>query len=97
MAERIKTLDLALVFLISRVWVRVPVMTLASLSKTPNHFCCVLRMGCKAVGPVCCVMYVKELSALIVKRRSSPQCSWFDWLHIAPQQLVNHYMGFVNE
>ncbi len=45
-----------------------------------------------AIGPVYCVMHVKEPSALIEKRRGSPQCSWFDWLHIAPQHLVNHYM-----
>ncbi len=49
-------------------------------------------MGRKAVGPVCCVTHVKEPSALIVKRRSPPRCSWFVWLHIAPQHLVNHYM-----
>ena len=49
-------------------------------------------MGRKAVGPVCCVMHVKEPSALIEKRRGSPRCSWFDWQHIAPQHLVNHYM-----
>ena len=49
-------------------------------------------MGRKAVGPVCCVTHVKEPSALIEKRRGSPRCSWFDWQHIAPQHLVNHYM-----
>ena len=69
----------ALVFLISRVWVRVPVVTLVSLSKTLNHYCFILRMGCKAVGPVCCVMHVKEPSALIVKRRGSPRC-FLVWL-----------------
>ena len=31
--------------------------------------CCVLRMGCKAVGPVCCVMHVKEPRTLIVKEK----------------------------
>ena len=44
----------------SRMWVRIPVVTLVSLSKTLNHNCFVLRMGRKAVGPVCCVMHVKE-------------------------------------
>ena len=33
---------------------------LVSLSKTLNRNCFILRMGCKAVGPVCCVMHVKE-------------------------------------
>ncbi len=79
-------------FRLSRVWVRVPVLTLVSLSKTLNHYCFVLRMGRKAVGPVCCVTHVKEPSALIEKSRGPPQCSRFDWLHIAPQHLVNHYM-----
>ena len=45
--HRIQTL----VFLFSRVWARVPVV---SLSKTLNH-CFVLWM---AIGPVCCVMHV---------------------------------------
>ncbi len=67
-------------------------VTLVSLSNTLNHDCFVLRMGRKAVGPVCCVTRVKESSALIEKRRGSPWCSWFDWLHIAPQHLVNLYM-----
>ncbi len=44
-----------------------------------NHYCYVLRMGCKAVGPVCCVMHVKEPSTLIVKRRGSPLC-FLVWL-----------------
>ncbi len=67
-------------------------MTLVSLSKTLNHDFFVLRMGRKAIGPVCCVMHEKEPSALIEKRRDPPRCSWFDWLHIAPQHLVKHYM-----
>ena len=53
-----------------RMWVRIlawPVAALVSLSKTLNHNCFVLRMGCKAVGPVCCVMHVKEPRTLIVK------------------------------
>ena len=48
---------------VGRMWVRIPawpVTTLVSLSKTPNHNCFVFRMGRKAVGPVCCVMHVKE-------------------------------------
>ena len=41
-----------------RMWVRIPagpVTALVSLSKTLNHNCFVLRIGRKAVGPVCCV------------------------------------------
>ena len=55
-----------------RMWVRIPawpVAALVSLSKTLNHNCFVLRMGCKAVGPVCCVMHVKEPRTLIVKEK----------------------------
>ena len=55
-------------------------VTLVSLSKTLNH-CFVLRMGRKAVGPMCCVTHVKEPSALIEKRRGSPRCSWLWLLH----------------
>ena len=40
-----------------------------SLSKTLNHNCFVLQMGHKAVGPVCCVMHVKEHRTLIMKER----------------------------
>ena len=52
-----------------RMWVQIPawpVAALVSLSKTLNHNCFVLRMGRKAVGPVCCVMHVKETRTLIV-------------------------------
>ena len=54
------------------MWVRNPawpVAALVSLSKTLNHNCFVLRMGRKAVGPVCCVMHVKEPRTLIVKEK----------------------------
>ena len=56
-----------------RMWVRVPawlVAALVSLSKTLNYNCFVLRMGRKAVGPVCCVMHVKEPRTLIVKEKA---------------------------
>ena len=46
-----------------------PVAALVSLSKTLNHNCFVLRMGRKGVGPVCCVMHVKEPRTLIVKEK----------------------------
>ena len=55
-----------------RKWVRIPawpVAALVSLSKTLNHNCFVLRMGRKAVGPMCCVMHVKEPRTLIVKEK----------------------------
>ena len=46
-----------------------PVAALVCLSKTLNHNCFVLRMGREAVGPVCCVMHVKEPRTLIVKEK----------------------------
>ena len=55
-----------------RMWVRIPAWpfaALVSLSKTLNRNCFVLRMGCKAVGPVCCVMHVKEPRTIIVKEK----------------------------
>ena len=55
-----------------RMWVRIlawPVAVLVSLSKTLNHNCFALRMGRKAVGPVCCVMHVKEPRTFIVKEK----------------------------
>ena len=57
---------------IVRMWVQIPawsVAALVSLSKTLNHNCFVLRMGRKAVGPVCCVMHIKEPRTLIVKEK----------------------------
>ena len=57
---------------VARMWVRIPawpVAALVSLSKTLNHNCFVLQMGRKAVGPVCCVMHVKEPRTLIVKEK----------------------------
>ena len=56
------------------MWVRIPawlVAALVSLSKTLNHNCFVLRMGRKAVGPVCCVMHVKQPRTLIVKEKGA--------------------------
>ena len=52
---------------VASMWVQIPV--LVSLSKTLNHNCFVLRMGRKAVGPVRCVMHVKEPRTLIVKEK----------------------------
>ena len=70
MAERSSALDSSSG--VVRMWVRIPawpVTALVSLSKTLNHNCFVLRMGRKAVGPVCCVMHVKEPRTLIVKEK----------------------------
>ena len=56
------------------MWVRIlacPVAALVSLSKTLNHNCFVLRMGRKAVGPVCYVMHVKEPRTLNVKEKGA--------------------------
>ena len=61
MAERSSALDSSSG--VARMWVRIPawpVAALVSLSKTLNRNCIALRMGRKAVGPVCCVMHVKE-------------------------------------
>ena len=68
MAERSSALDSSSG--VVRMWVRIPawpVAALVSLSKTLNHNCFVLRMGRKTVGPVCCVMHVKEPRTLIMK------------------------------
>ena len=56
-AERSRALDSS--FGVVRMWVRIPAWTAGRgacvlvLSKTLNHNCFVLRMGCKAVGPAC--------------------------------------------
>ena len=44
-----------LVFLIIRVWARVPFLKRVYLSKTVDHFLFVLRMGQKTTCPVCYV------------------------------------------
>ena len=70
----------------SRMWVRIPVVTLVSLSKTLNHNCFVLRMGRKAVGPVCCVMHVKEPRTLIVKEKGLAPV-FLEWQLNAPKLI----------
>ena len=71
MAERSSALDSSSD--VVRMWVRIPawpVAVLVSLSKTLNYNCFVLWMGRKAVGPMCCVMHVKELPrTLILKEK----------------------------
>ncbi len=92
-----------LVFLISRVWVRVPVLTLTSICKALNHDGLVLQVGRKAVGPVCCVMHIREPGTLIIKRRGLPLCFWHGWLQIAlhcPETLImqntgSQYLSFI--
>ena len=49
-------------------------------------------MGSKTIGQLCCVMHIKESGALIEKRRASSLSSLFNWMHIAPQHPVNHYI-----
>ena len=66
------------------MWVRIPVVTLVSLSKTLNHNCFVLRMGRKAVGPVCCVMHIKEPRTLIVKEKGLAPV-FLEWQLNAPK------------
>ena len=73
-AERSSALDSS--SCVVRMWVRIlawPVAALVSLSKTLNHYCSVLRMGRKAVGPVRCVMHVKEPMTLTVKEKGLAQ------------------------
>ena len=70
MAERSSALDSSSG--VVRMWVRIParpVAALVSLSKTLNHNCFVLRMGRKVVGPMCCVIHVKEPRTLIVEEK----------------------------
>ena len=71
-----------------RMWVRIPawlVAALVSLSKTLDHNGFVLRMGRKAaVGPVCCVMHVKEPRTLIVKEKGLALV-FLEWQQIAPK------------
>ena len=70
MAERSSALDSSSG--VVRMWVRIsawPIAGLVSLSKTLHHNCFVLRMVRKAVGPVFCVMHVKEPRTLIVKEK----------------------------
>ena len=70
-----------------RMWVRIPawpVAALVSLSKTLNHNCSVLGMGHKAVGPMCCVMHIKEPRTLIVKEKGLAPVfldSHFGWIY----------------
>ena len=44
-------------------------------------------MGCKAVGPVCCVMHVKEPRTLIVKEKGLARCFWIRQQYIVPAHL----------
>ena len=58
MAERSRALDSLVLVLSECGFESNP--GLVSFSKTLNNNCFVLRMGRKAVGPVCCVMHVTE-------------------------------------
>ena len=63
-------------------------------SKTLNHDA--LSFGWDVKLLVLRVLRNKEPSTLIEMRRGSPRCCWFVRQHIAPQQLVNHYMVLCN-
>ena len=65
-----------------------PIRDTCVLKQDTKPWCFVLRMGHEAVGLMFCVTQEKEPSALFRKRRGSPWCHWFYWLHIAPQHLV---------
>ena len=65
----------ALVFLISRVWVRVLVVTPVFLSKTLNHDTSSFGLDVEPLVP--CVMH--RTQGTYHYRRGSTQCSWFDW------------------
>ena len=72
MAERFSALDSSSG--VVRMWVRIPAAALVSLSKTLDHNCFVLRMGRKAVGPVCCVMYVQCIRTQDTYREREGAC-----------------------
>ena len=94
-----------------RMWVWIlawPVAALVSLSKTLtcNHNCFVLRMGRKAVGPVCCVMHVKEPRTLIVKEkglapvfldsRLEHPAGWiYMYMYVRATNLLYYYMYYM--
>ena len=84
MAERSSALDSSSGAV--RMWVRIPAAALVSLSKTLNHNCFVLRMGRKAVGPMCCVMHVKKTRTLIVEEKG-PALVFLEWQQNAPKAL----------
>ena len=52
--------------------------------------CFVLRMGRKAVSPVCSVTYVTQCTYR--KEEGLARCSQYARLHNAPHHLVNYYM-----
>lgn len=83
----------ATVFVISREWVRVPASTRVSLSKTPDHDCFVLRMGRKAVGPVCCTTHVNEPRNTYREKKGVCPGVFWQWLQNVPWHLVNPYNG----
>ena len=62
-----------------RMWVRIPAASLVSLSKTLNHNCFVLRMGRKAVDPVCCVMRKARKRTQDTYREREGGLPWCFW------------------
>ena len=63
---------------------------------TFSHNCFVLRMGRKSVGPVCCVMHVKEPRTL-VKEKGLARCFWIRTLstqqggYVHATNILIHY------
>ena len=89
MAERSSALDSSSG--VVRMWVRIPawpVAALVSLSKTLDHNCFVLRMGRKPVGPVRCVIHVKEPRTLIMKEKGLAPV-FLEWHQNAPKEYVS--------
>ena len=85
-AKWIRVLD-SLVFLISRVWVFlvlavIPVLLIKTLYHgTYSRWSCVL-----------CNTLERTLMHLLKREGVCPGLFGFDWHHIAPQHLTNHYM-----
>ena len=86
MAERSSALDSSPG--VVRMWVRIPVAALVSLSKTLDHNCFVLRMGRKAVGPVCCVMNAcKKKTRTLIEKEKGLAPVLLEWQQNAPKAL----------
>ncbi len=59
------------------------------LRQDTYHYCFVLQMGRKAVGPVCCAVHVKEPITLIIKTKGSLRSFLgYGWLQIEPCKLI---------
>ena len=87
MAERSCALDSS--SSVVRMWVQIPCLASRGTCVLEQDNCFVLRMGRKAVGPVCCVMHVKEPRTLIVKEKGLVFVPVFlEWQQNAPKLFV---------